>query len=136
MVIDSPVVLAMRERAMAFWQCVQSLEAPAPQSNDDVLSLWPHAAARIAQATPEVAAHVQTLRDIKRIAKGEDAVGFMVRSFMQDADTLTIDGEVAATFKDRKTTSLDVEKLKAEFPDAYKACKREGTTRALLLKGD
>jgi putative phage-type endonuclease len=131
--IDTPVVLEMRRRAQIFWQCVEEREAPAAQTSADVLRLWPKAVARIAEATPEIAAFAGSLRGIKRIAKAEDGVSFAIKEFMRDADTLAYDGQVIATFKNKATSRIDLDRLESEFPEAAKACRVQGTTRELRL---
>lgn len=131
---DDAIIDALLAGAAAFWQCVVAGEAPAPQTIDDALSLWPTAKPAIAEATPEIAAAVSTLRMLKDIAKGIDPVALTIRRFMKDADTLTVDGEVVATCKNRATTSINTELLAEKFPDAEKATRRRGSTRALLLK--
>lgn len=135
--VDLEVVSAMRDQAHAFWKCVEAREAPAPQTLGDCALLWPEARDVEAEATDEIAAAVKTLAGLRArvtaFQDGADGVALMVREAMKDAATLTVGGEPIATLKQQATSSVDVDALKANFPDAYKACRRTGTTRVLRL---
>jgi predicted phage-related endonuclease len=65
---------------------------------------------------------------------GEEGVGLMIREYMKEKVALVVDGEEIATLRAQNTQSIDSAKLKAEFPDAFKACRKIGTTRVLRLK--
>lgn len=136
-VADDPTIAGMRARAAMFWQFVEAKEPPPPQTLDDCALLWPKARDVEVEATDEIAAAVKTLAGLrKRVTmfdEGADGVAVMIREHIKDATTLTIAGEPVATLKEQGTTSIDTDLLKTQFPEAYKAALRKGTTRVLRL---
>lgn len=137
MVADHPTIAGMRERAAMFWRFVEAKEPPPPQTLDDCALLWPRARDVEVEATDEIAAAVKTLAGLRKRAatfdEGADGVAVMIREHIKDATTLTVGGEPVATLKEQGTTSIDTDLLKTQFPEAYKAALRKGTTRVLRL---
>lgn len=139
-VIDEELVAEMRDQARRFWlDYVLAGTPPPPMNRDDCQRLWPeHKAGASVEADANLLANVRTLAQVRDKRKayegGEEGIDLLIREAMRDAETLTHDGEVIATLKAQNTTSIDQAKLKAEFPDAYKACLRVGRTRVLRLK--
>lgn len=140
-IADWETITAMRDKAHEFWTCVETREPPLPQTARDCGLLWPKDTGATVEADERIAAAVTTLRALKAKRKafedGEEGVDLLIREAMRDGTILTFEGRELASLKTQATASIDAEKLKAEFPDAYKACRRTGTTRVLrLLKGD
>lgn len=137
-VADAETIAGMRDRAVVFWQHVTDRTPPPVQTVGDTLALWPRDNGEPVQATEDIVAAVRTLRAMKSTLSsyenGADGITVFVRDYMKDATTLVDGGTELATLKSQRTTSIDQEKLKSEFPEAYKACRREGTTRVLRLK--
>jgi predicted phage-related endonuclease len=139
-VADVDTIAAMRVQAAEFWQRVVDRDPPEPRSIADTGRLWPKDDGTTIEASPGIVAAVTTYRAMteKRDSykDGAEGVSLLIREHMKTA-TLLLDevGAELATLKARRTSSIDADKLKAEFPDAYAACKREGTTRVLVLKG-
>lgn len=139
MVRDEETVQTMRDKAWAFWNDhVATGIPPAPTDVDDCKLLWPSDDGSVATAGDEMRAACITLNSLSQsrisFEKGEEGVQLLIREHMKGSTSLEFDGVEIATLKERKTQSIDNAKLKAEFPDAYKACHRTGTTRVLLIK--
>lgn len=136
-VADAATIAGMRARARTFWKFVEDKEAPPPQTLDDCALLWPKARDVEVEATDEIAAAIKTLAGLRKRVKtfddAADGVAVMIREHIKDATTLTIGGEPVATLKEQATSSLDADLLKTQFPEAYRACLRKGTTRVLRL---
>lgn len=139
-VADADTIDGMRRMAAEFWQRVQDRDPPPPQSIADTLRLWPIANDARVEASEEIIAALSTFKLMNRKSKtyddGKDGVSLLIREFMKDASALTLDGIEIATLRQQKTSSIDADRLKSEFPDAFKACHRIGTTRVFRPKGD
>lgn len=126
-----------------FWQCVQDGTPPAPVTYEECVQRYRIAgAASPVEATPEILAAFGELK-ITRAAKKADEEreaelkGIIARFLGEnEADTLTIDGRVAVTWKERKGSQrVDTQLLKASFPEAAAACTVQGdSTRTFLVK--
>lgn len=137
LVADAETIAGMRGKAEEFWQHVVNRTEPEPRTVADTTRLWPKDDGTEIDATPDIAAAVTTYRAMteKRnsYSDGVDGVSLLIREHMKTATTLTHDGIEIATLKSQRTSSIDADRLKAEWPDAYKACLRTGTTRVLRL---
>lgn len=139
MVADDEVIAGMRAKAVDFWRdYVTTGNPPPPQTLSDAGKLWPKDDGSDIVATAEVLAAVTTLAGMTSARKsyehGEEGVSLLLREFMKNATTLTDDADQPiATLKAQKKQSVDVALLKEQFPEAYKACLRTGTTRVLRL---
>jgi len=135
---DDATIVGMRQKAWKFWEGVMSGTAPAPTNIADTLRLWPQDDGHEVEATEEMVAAVQTLAALTASRKsyegGEEGVGLLIREYMKDKSALVVDWVEIATLKAQNTQSIDSGKLKAEFPEAFKACRRVGQTRVLRLK--
>ena len=128
----------MRQKAHDFWtNYVLPVVAPDPTTIADTLSLWPQDDGKAIEATEQMESAVVTLDAIKgsrmSYERGEEGVGLLIREYMKTAQSLVVDGIELATLKTQNTASINTDKLKTEFPDAYKACRRISTTRVLRL---
>jgi len=136
---DDATIDGMRAKGKQFWEdYVLTGLPPPPTTLSDSALLWPQDDGSEVEATEIAAAACVTLGAISASRKsyedGEELVKLLLREFMKNASVLTHNGIDVATLKAQTTRTIDAAKLKAEFPDAYKACLRLGTTRVLRLK--
>lgn len=136
---DEGTIAGMRDKAQDFWvRHVLTNTPPPPQTLQDVARLWPDDDGSTIEADDTALAALRTLRSITAARKsyedGEDGVSLLIREYMKNATTLRLGDIELATLKAQKTQSIDVAKLKEQFPDAYKATLRTGTTRVLRPK--
>lgn len=54
--------------------------------------------------------------------------------YMTDANSLLVDGKVAATLSEHTSNRLDTERLKSERPDIYEAYSKTSSTTTLRIK--
>jgi predicted phage-related endonuclease len=138
-VADPNTITVMREKADRFWkEHVVTGIPPAPTNVKDAAFLWPTDDGSTVETSPQVSSACVTLDALsasrKSYEKGEEGVSLLIREYMKNASILVEDGIEIATLKAQNTQSIDTDKLKTEFPDVYKACRRVKTTRVLRLK--
>lgn len=141
MVRDVDTIAGMRERADVFWNDHVLLRMPPPaQTIADTLRLWPKddGSELKVSADDPIVAHLRTLDAMKgarlTYEKGEEGVKLLVTETMKRASRIMFGDVELATWNTHATSSIDADALKANFPDAYKACRRQGTTRVLRIK--
>jgi predicted phage-related endonuclease len=137
---DEQSLAAMRERLVRFWTDNVLKRVPPPITNaaDGYRLLKRRLATRL-EATPDVAAMVQTYRHISgKISSYEDAretVKIEILEAILGADALenpgakdrgkhviTADGKTIATIAYQEQERIDVDMLRTEYPDAAAAC--------------
>lgn len=138
---DDELIAEMRRRAVEFWERhVVALVPPPPVNLDDVARLWPKDVGTTIEATPEVAAALTTLTELRKrgtiLDDAKAGVELIVAEHMKDATTLTLAGEPIATRKAQKRSFVDADALQHDFPDAYKACLRTSEFRVIRKKGE
>lgn len=137
---DEETIVAMRERANAFWQNhVVPKIPPAPTTLADLTLLYPKDSNGPALlADDELTAKLLRMRAIDREIKARTAeyelLEFEVKRVMQDCSELVVAGATAATWKQRSHSWLDQAALKEEHPDIHKRLMRKGTSRVFTLK--
>jgi predicted phage-related endonuclease len=101
---DQSVCDAIIHRCSEFWEMVQSKTPPPPTNVNDCHLMWPkEAPGRAVEASDEVAAMVDRLRNLKASA-GDlevqiDLAAFKVKSFLKDGEILTRGGKQLASWK-------------------------------------
>lgn len=137
-VADDVTIAGMRAKAAAFWtdHVVRGIP-PAPSTLADAAALWPTDDGSVVEADEAIVGALRTLAAMraarKSYADGEDGVSLLIREFTKDATRISRDGIELATLKAQATHSIDAARLKEQFPDAYRACARKGTTRVLRI---
>lgn len=122
-----------------FWRCVETRTPPDPSSLAEINLRWRQASNRSVELSPEAAAAVRRLAEIKAGIKDLEAEAEqaekMIKTELQDADTATADGVVCATWRQAKPSRVvDWKKLESEHAPlvAQYAYDKPGTRRLLL----
>jgi len=136
---DEETIAAIREREVAFWQCVQSLEPPEPSSVGDVLRLYgsKDAGSKV-EASEEIQIDLIALRALKddaarleaSIAQREERI----KLFMADAALLTMNGVPSASWKTQSSKRLDQTAFKEAHPDLHAQFCKVTESRVFRLK--
>lgn len=135
--LDELVIDGERE----FWQHVQEREPPNPRTLHEINLRWQQSNPRRIELPPDVAAacaRLQSIRDALLEQEAEaDACEIVIKNAMQDADTGTIDGVVAVTWKQAKPSHpFDRDRFATDYPDLYSLYQIERPgSRRFLLKG-
>jgi putative phage-type endonuclease len=95
------------ERERLFWQAVETGIPPEPMNVEDLLLLWPfNAPGKTIEASPEAAIACTSYRQAKSLARSANAEAdkqaMLVKQEMQDAEFLTFNGEIIATWRTTK----------------------------------
>ena len=139
---DRELQALMIEREAEFWAMVESKTPPEPVNYADVVKRFATSRAATVTATPEVAAEVEVLRQLKMSGKEaearEEQARFVVLQALGEADTL-VDGEGNTLLTYRQTKDVerfDTKEFEGAYPDLHQQflVLRPGGRR-LLLKG-
>lgn len=136
---DDETIAAMREKICCFWyEHVLKDITPDPIVFDDIKLLFPHDNGLSIEATPEIAAKVWDLKQIKdKIKTLEDheaMLKFDIAEFISPFALLYYNGQQIATWKGRADNRIDVTRLRDEQPEIAAQYTKNGTARVLLLK--
>lgn len=136
---DGETIAGMRDKAEAWWQSyVIPGVPPPPATMGDLAHLYGKDDGSVAEGTETIRGACLALAAMKDARKsyenGEDGVQFLIREHMKSATSLTFDGIELATLKTQSQKFVDDRKLKAEYPEAYKACLSSRSFRVLRLK--
>lgn len=98
---------AILAAAEHFWtENVEKKVAPAPQTIEDCRKIWAKAEDNTVEATEEVAAQVEALKEatakVKEAEAAADALKKSIMEAMGTAETLTVNGKKAVTWKNNK----------------------------------
>lgn len=139
---DEAVIDWLRAGAIDFWQNhVLAGVPPKPMTVGDLDRLYPKARDAIVVADPAVTKLALRYRaleaEVKARTAEQEALEFEIRQFMGDAAllALTPDGKPAFQWKDETGPFLDQTRLKADYPDAHKACLTKWSKRVFRFKG-
>lgn len=131
---NEQVIAELIRHEAEFWERVQTNTPPpidgSPRTGELIKKLYPRDTGKIITIeAPELIDSAQQLIHLKQIAKqAEEDVGLYenrLKSAMGDASEAILPGFGRLTWKcakDSVSESLDVEKLKATYPDIYAAC--------------
>ena len=137
---DEEFIPAMESLLIRFWkEHVEKRIPPEPQTKGDVLFLYPKSAAgKVVEAVPEVFDTYLELKNlqekIKALQEEEKKLKDRLLVVMRDAEALTFDGKVLATFKSVTQTRLDTGRLKKEQPEIYAQYCKSIESRRFLIK--
>ena len=130
---DAVLFSEMCRMADDFWQCVEN-KTP-PESNKFTASVG-----STLEASEYLACRLNILRTKKQahdeLSDEIEALTEEVKLVMRENEILTINGAIAATWKQSKPReTVDTKKLKAEFPDVFDMVKKTGEpVRTFKLK--
>lgn len=139
---DEEIIKKLIEVEREFWQCVIERVPPPIRTVGDAIALYPkHAAGVSIEADEETYAlwdEMSRVRATKKSAEErEEYLKAALMSYMKDAEMLTLQGDVLATW--RKTAPVrrvDTKKLEQQHPMIYASCLKEGKAdRRFLFKG-
>jgi putative phage-type endonuclease len=138
---DSELEEMIINRAKSFWEThVLTDTAPPAQSESDYKHLFPKAQSKTAEALKETCELIKKLKSINdQIESYEQEVSAIKQNIMaqmQDAETLTYQGQVLATWKSPKpSTRIDSKRLEKEHPEIVQAYQIEvANSRRLIIK--
>jgi putative phage-type endonuclease len=126
-----------------FWQNhVEPRIPPAPSNLDDLKLMYPfgenNKTIKADGNVLELAKELKALKEDSKILDSRmDELKFSIQSFMQDSDTLIDDNnKKIITWKTiTGRSSIDSDKLKANYPDAYNDCfKKSNSYRTFICK--
>ncbi len=137
---DEELIESLVAREAAFWECVKTGAPPEPTTIEDAFSMWPQDMGKSVAATPEIAADIAQLHQLKgteKLTKSQiDETGLRIRSFMKDATTLLAgpNGKPLATWKAQVANRIDVDRLRLEQPTIAERYTKVSPSRVLRLK--
>ena len=149
---DEAQIAAMREKEVRFWhENVLAKVAPEPLRIEDVQLLLRPGIASKREATPEVAAWVQTLRTLRArkatFEEGIDAIQFELGRFLLGADAMEkpkpenlgkhfiyVDGKPALWLSQEHQDRIDSDALRLKHPAVALECTKTITVHKFTLK--
>ncbi len=140
---DDDVEALLAAEATGLWNAVQAGIPPIVDATTMVLDLLDRLHPNRDGATPidraeylKLQAEYDEAHQTEALAKGGKAwAAYRLIALLGAGDRLVADDDpdlVLATYKPRAHTTTDTDRLKAEFPDAYKACVKRGQTKPSL----
>ncbi len=122
---DDPELAALLiEEEKKFWHLVETRTPPEPRSLSECKVAFPRSERAEIEASDEIAKTLTTLskveKDLSELKELEASLKAQVQAYMQANDTLTLCGQVVATWKSGKPVArLDSVGLKKAMPDIY-----------------
>lgn len=121
---DDETIAAMRPRLADFWiNHVQADVAPDPFKFDDIKALFPLDNGMAVEATPEIAAKVEQLRDVKARLKdlevAEEALKLDIAEHISPHALLRYEGRDLMSWKGQNDTRLDTVAFREARPDLF-----------------
>lgn len=135
---DDETITAMRPKLVRFWlEHVLKDVPPDPLDFDDIKLLFATDNGQAREATDEIAAKVERLRDtkerIKSLAGAVEILQFEVGDYISPHARLTYRGKDIATWKGQADTRLDLDAFKRDHPQLFTQYSRTKTVRVLRL---
>lgn len=135
---DNETISAMREREIDFWKRVTTLTPPEATTAADILRLFDKDSGKAIEATGNVLEVFNHLRDLKGQIKTLEAQAGtaeeQIKLFMQDASSLTIDGNPLLTWKTQKSNRFDQKSFGEAHPDLLEQFKKTSESRVFRIK--
>lgn len=133
---DDETIAAMRAKMVAFWtEHVVPRVPPDPRKFSDVRALFRRDNGSSIEATPEILAVVDQLRDVqarRRELEGtEEQLKFEIARFMGPHALLTRGVRDLLTWSNREMKRVDTRVLKSQYRDVYELCAKTTTERVL-----
>ena len=119
---DDEIIEELRKIEVAFWQEYVLPGIPPPaRTSGDILKQWPRDSGKVVQLPRDCAEAFDTLRRgrqmIRLIEEENAAIEFRLKALMADASILEWEGRPVITWKAQTSKRIDIERLRAEFPD-------------------
>lgn len=129
----------LREAALRWWRDHIEADVPPPaRSASDAAALWPRSQAREIEVGADLATRVQELAGIKGTIKDlqarADKIEEDVRLAFEDADTLTIGGQVLATYRSQSAMRFDQKAFAADHAALFDQYRKQTSSRVLRIK--
>jgi len=136
---DDETIAVMREKAVRFWNDhVLGDTPPDPIDFSDIKLMFPMDNGHAIEATPEIAAKVVQLADVKARIKdfeeAEEALTFEIADFISPNALLTFEGKEIASWKGQGHSSFRAKDFKEAHPALSAEFTKLQTVRVLRLK--
>ncbi len=135
---DEETIAAIRQKEVAFWQQVQDRTPPPASTTSDVLALFERDTGRAVEADLTTVQAVDRLREIRSTIKSltdeSDELKAAVHRYMQDAATLTYDGQSLATWKAQSANRFDLQAFTEAHPDLAAQFRAVSHSRVFRLR--
>jgi putative phage-type endonuclease len=133
---DDVTIGAMRQRAQSFWvDHVLADVPPDPIKYADIRELYPVDNGRTLEATEEIAAaareHRSLGRQIKTLEAQRDALALEIGDYLQEFQTLTIDGKKACTLTGGESVRVDLAAMRRQHDGLVALFEERKPTRVL-----
>lgn len=135
---DEITIAAMREKCVAFWRdCVEADRPPDPVTFADCRELWPTADGKRVEATPEIEALVDELRELRsrkeRLATREEWIRFELARFMGPAEVISKGVRDLISWANETRSDFDEKAFRRQHPDWAAMFLKPRTTRVLRI---
>lgn len=133
---DDVTIAAMRQRAEAFWvDNVLGDVAPDPIKYSDISELYPVDNGRTLEATMEIADAARQHRSlglqVKKLEAERAALALQIGDYLQEYETLAIDGKKAYTLSTSERTTVNLEALRRQHAGLVALFEERTSTRIL-----
>lgn len=136
---DQPTIDSMLEHELAFWDMVQTRTVPPAVKLSDVEKIYGVDKGQVLAIDDEIAVvdaleRIRTLNaQIKEDEKKLEEEQLIVKSFMKDAAVLTLGGKKACSWKSQVANRIDVELLRATYPDIATKVTKQSPSRVFRI---
>lgn len=125
---------AILEASREFWKRVEDRNPPDAQTLDDLKLLWPVSnAGKVLEVNQEVHAVIESYRDIqakiKLLEADAERFKFEIGSVLGDSEIAVYEGKKAVTWKSQNRTTIDIAKLREQYPEVARSCERISSIR-------
>lgn len=135
---DEVTIQAMREKCVLFWRdCVEADRPPDPITFADCRELWPEGNGKRVEATDEVLALIDELRQVadrkKALANREEWLRFELARFMGPAEVISKGVRDLVSWAAETRSDFDEKAFRREHPDWVALFTKPRTTRVLRI---
>lgn len=138
LVRDDELISAIRQKEIAFWERVQTRNAPEPTQPEDVKWLYAKDAGTVAEADDALALVCQELKDkkvlVKSLEKDVELLETALKVRMGEAATLLYRNNPLATWKTQSATRTDIKALETVHPEIIAPFRKTSECRVLRIK--
>lgn len=135
---DDETIEGIRRQESDFWQRVVDLNPPEPSNTNDVLRMFGQDSGASIEVGDDVLKAYNELVYAKQMCKdyGEQAnqAEEVIKLYMRDAATLTLDGKPILTWKSQDTNRFDQTAFKEAHPELFEQFKKVSTSRVFRIK--
>ena len=135
---DEVTIQAMREKCVLFWRdCVEADRPPDPITFADCRELWPEGNGKRVEATDEVLALIDELRQVadrkKALANREEWLRFELARFMGPAEVISKGVRDLVSWAAETRSDFDEKAFRRAHPDWAALFTKPRTTRVLRI---